>query len=260
MAVAAQSDTAEQKITTFLWSAARSPEEKTELTYHDVQDNYKTQITFTRDKEFRRSDGTHGTWHFEEGKLVLTGADTKDGFTVIFDSSNLSERQLSGRIPGGKWKGHEVLLRAPSDAAREFDQLTLDRDKALATTAEPINRLYQTALEPLQRRATQANDLDAAVRIQQALDKLSARAEIVGTWDFVNHADGVKYVAGFKASHTFFWNGKQVGMWDTDGKKIIVTHYNRGGHSDYYNLPVRDGKLHGTNTHGDKVTITRKTE
>lgn len=156
-----------------------------------------------------------------------------------------------------------LALPSPSlagDAAREFDQLTLDRDKALAAVADPINHLYQTALEALQQRATQANDLDTALRIKQALDKLSTRAEIVGTWNFVNHADEVKYVAEFKANHTFFWDGRQVGVWDTDGKQLIITHYNRGGHQDYYHLPVRDGKLDGRNTPGDRITITRKAE
>ena len=151
-------------------------------------------------------------------------------------------------------------LSAASDTAREFDQLTLDRDKALAATAEPINRLYQTALEALQRRATLANDLDTALRIKQALEKLSAKAEIVGTWNFVNHNDGVKYVAGFRADNSFLWDGKQVGMWTINGDKLIITHDNRRGHQDYYDLPVRDGKLDGRNTAGDRVTITRKSE
>src|SRR5678815_429049 len=151
-------------------------------------------------------------------------------------------------------------LNAASDAAREFDQLTLDRDKALAATAEPINRLYQTALEALQKRATLANDLDTALRIKQALERLSAKAEIVGTWNFVNHNDGVKYVAGFRADNSFLWDGKQVGMWTINGDKLIITHDNRRGHQDYYDLPVREGKLDGRNTAGDRVTITRKTE
>ena len=151
-------------------------------------------------------------------------------------------------------------LKAASDAAREFDQLTADRDKALATAAEPINHLYQTALEALLRRATLANDLDTAVLIKQALDKFSAAATIVGTWNFVNHTDGVKYVAEFKANNTFFWDGRQVGVWTINGDKLIITHDNRGGHQDYYNLPVRDGKLDGRNRPGDSITITRKAE
>ena len=151
-------------------------------------------------------------------------------------------------------------MRAAVDAAEEFYQLTLNRDKALANAAEPINRLYQSALESLQKRATLANDLDAAVRIKQALDKLFVKAEIVGTWNFFNHTDEVKAVVEFRANNTFFWNGVQVGMWDTDGNQLIITHEHRGGHRDFYNLPVRDGKLDGKNTPGHKVTITRKTE
>jgi hypothetical protein len=147
-----------------------------------------------------------------------------------------------------------------SAAAREFDQLTLNHDKALVTAAAPIDRVYQTALEALMGRATQANDLQTAARIKQALDQLAVTPEILGTWDFVNHRDGFKYVAEFKADHTFLWDGKQVGVWYTNGKIITITHYNRGGHSDYFELPVRDGKLHGSNTRGDKVTITRKAQ
>ena len=113
IAIAEPFPTPEQKMQTFLWSASGSSEEKTELIYHDVKDNYNTRITFTRNKEFRRSDGVRGMWHFDAGKLVLTGLDTKDGFTVIFDPSTLNGDQLAGRIPKGKWKGHRVLLKRP---------------------------------------------------------------------------------------------------------------------------------------------------
>jgi hypothetical protein len=111
IAGAAPAETPEEKITKFLWSASGSTEQKTELIYHDVKDNYNTRITFTRDKNFRRSDGVNGTWQFEGGKLVLTGLDTKDGFTIVFDASTLNEGQLSGHIPKGKWRGHKVLLK-----------------------------------------------------------------------------------------------------------------------------------------------------
>jgi hypothetical protein len=162
-----------------------------------------------------------------------------------------------------------LALHAATDAAREFDQLTNDRDKALAAAAEPINRRYQTALEALLRRATLANDLDTAVRIKQALEKASAKppaavtgtkAEVVGTWSVVNHTDGVTGVLEFKADSTALWGGARVGIWEIKGKQLIVSYDNRGGHQDRYNLPVRDGKLEGTNTPGQSLTLTRKTE
>lgn len=186
-------------------------------------------------------------------QLTWRGGDGVDTITLSPDGKKLRGKALDGT----QFTAARV---SASDTAREFDQLTADRDKALASAAEPINRLYQTALEALLRRATQANDLDTAVRIKQALDKSSTKADIVGTWDFINHTDGVKSVVEFKGNNTFFWNGEQVGMWDTNGKHLIITHDNRGGHQDYYNLPVRDDKLDGTNTPGQKVTITRKAE
>ena len=44
---------------------------------------------------------------------------------------------------------------------------------------EPINRRQQAALEALQRRATQANDLDTALKIKEALQKLPATTTTV---------------------------------------------------------------------------------
>jgi hypothetical protein len=160
-------------------------------------------------------------------------------------------------------------LHAVSDAAREFDQLTADHDKALTAAAEPINRRYQTALEALLRRATQSNDLDTAVRIKQALEKMTVKsppavtgtkAEVVGEWNVVNHTDGVTGVLEFKADNTSLWGGARVGVWEIKGKQLIVSYDNRGGHQDCYNLPVRDGKLEGTNTPGQSLTLTRKTQ
>jgi hypothetical protein len=169
------------------------------------------------------------------------------------------ERPAPADAPGAAEKRPDSIIAA-SDTAQEFDRLTAERDKTLATAADPINRLYQTALEALLRRATLANNLDTAVRIKEALDKHSAKAQIVGAWNFVNHTDGVEAVVEFKPDNTFLWNGQEVALWTTNQKHLIITHHNRGGHQDYYDLPVRDGKLDGTNTPGQKLTITRKTE
>lgn len=61
-----------------------------------------------------------------------------------------------------------------TDAARELKQLQDQREKSLTAAAEPINRRYQAALEQLQRRATQTNDLDVAVTIKEELRLLAA--------------------------------------------------------------------------------------
>lgn len=61
---------------------------------------------------------------------------------------------------------------AESDYERELKQLQDEREKALAIAAEPINRRHQSALEALLRRATQANDLSAAIKIRDELQKI----------------------------------------------------------------------------------------
>jgi hypothetical protein len=159
-------------------------------------------------------------------------------------------------------------LRAATDAARELDQLNTERDKALTAAAEPINRRYQTALEALLRRATLANDLETAIRIKQALEKVSAKppaaptgtkAELVGAWNFANHNDGVTGVCEFKSDNSFFFADRKRGEWEIKSKQVIIT-WDGGGVQDRYNLPVHDSKLEGTNNSGHKLTLTRKTD
>lgn len=104
--------TPEEQVTTFLWGAPGSTEEK-ELIYNVVEDSYNTRITFTHDKKFNGSDGMHGIWSFEGGKLVLTALDTKDGFTIKFDPSTLTNEQLKGIVTSkGRWHGRHIVLKA----------------------------------------------------------------------------------------------------------------------------------------------------
>ena len=63
---------------------------------------------------------------------------------------------------------------AESPFLRELAQLTAQRDQALSAAAEPINRRYKEGLEALGRRATQANDLDAAIKIREAMGQIPA--------------------------------------------------------------------------------------
>ncbi len=158
-------------------------------------------------------------------------------------------------------------LLAATDASREFDQLTLERNKALDASAEGINRRYQTALEALMRRATQANDLDTALKIKQTLEKLSTTPsaalvtvpiEVAGTWRFKNYADGYEGIATFNSDNTYNLDGKYHGKWEIKDKQLVISYDNRNGLQDRYDLPIHDGKLTGANTHGQKMAITRK--
>ena len=54
---------------------------------------------------------------------------------------------------------------------------TPEHAKALAAAAEPVNRKYQSALQSLLRRATQANDLPTANRVNDELKKLGVAVQ-----------------------------------------------------------------------------------
>ncbi|RYD34752.1 MAG: hypothetical protein EOP87_08620 [Verrucomicrobiaceae bacterium] len=59
---------------------------------------------------------------------------------------------------------------AQSQFQSELEQLTAQRDKALATAADPIDRKYREALEALLKKAMQASELDGALKIREALE------------------------------------------------------------------------------------------
>lgn len=65
---------------------------------------------------------------------------------------------------------------AESDSAQEFKRLDEEHQKAITAAIEPINRRYQESLEQLLRKATQANDLDTAVRIKEVIGTLAQSA------------------------------------------------------------------------------------
>ena len=152
-----------------------------------------------------------------------------------------------------------------SDTAREFEKVTLERERALAAAAEPINRRYQTSLEALLKRATVTNDLDTAVRIKQVLEKLSAKTpatlspaivSVVGPWKFRNNSDGHAGSVEVNADGSYSVDGKIIGKWEIKADKLIVT-LNEGGHQDTYELPVRSDNLEGRNRLGHALTLRR---
>ncbi len=68
-------------------------------------------------------------------------------------------------------------LRAETPMEREFKQVREQRDKAIAAAVDPINRRYQASLEQLLRRATQASDLETALKIKKEMGTAAAAAK-----------------------------------------------------------------------------------
>ncbi len=121
---------------------------------------------------------------------------------------------------------------ADSQSANDLRQLKADRDKAIAESMAPINRRYQAGLEQLLRRATQANDLEAALKIKQEIDQISPTVHtIVGTWHFENN------VREFRADGTVAFAGsKGKNSWKAYDDKIVLTYSN--GYADTFFLPI----------------------
>jgi hypothetical protein len=155
-----------------------------------------------------------------------------------------------------------VQLPAATDSAQEFEQLTLERERAIATATDR----YKAALENLLRRATAANDSETVTRIQQALGKPTPKTveslpdtkpEFLGTWKFYNHADRHRALVELNGDKTYSVKGQRIGSWEVVEKQLIISYDHMDGNQDRYNLPVRDNKLGGRNTIGHTLTLTR---
>jgi hypothetical protein len=66
-----------------------------------------------------------------------------------------------------------TAVRAESPSERDLKQLKEQYDKTIAVTIEPHSKRYKASLEQLLKRATQANELDAAIKIREQLATLS---------------------------------------------------------------------------------------
>jgi hypothetical protein len=148
-------------------------------------------------------------------------------------------------------------LVADLDYVSEFQRATRARNEAMCKAIQPVLERYRMTIEPFLRTATQAGDLDNALRIKSALQSTAGTIEILGRWHLENLSDGHKATLDLNADRTFFVDATRIGVWDVQGNQLILTHDNRGGHQDHFDLPIRDGKLTGGNTVGHTVTLER---
>ena len=153
--------------------------------------------------------------------------------------------------------------QADNEISRQFDELLLDRDRAVGSAVAPINARYVQELERLYRRAVEAKDMETAARIKPVMEVLklatsprSGKEALVGAWSFKNESDGHTGSVELHADHSYTSSGKRVGQWRVEGKQIVIT-LDEGGHEDRYDLPLNGGKLKGTNRVGQTVILTR---
>ena len=114
-------------------------------------------------------------------------------------------------------------LLAESAFVRELDQLKDQHARAVAAATEPLKRRQQGLLEQLLRRATQANDLDAAIKIREQLTTLTATAAAADTTESKVIGEWCYEEKGTKFRQIFLKDGK-LELWkngkpdvDSDG-------------------------------------------
>ena len=116
-----------------------------------------------------------------------------------------------------------VLAESPYE--RELTELTAQRDKALLAVSEPVYRRYRTSLEQLLRKAHQANDLDAAVKIKAQLNSIPATVQLAKPKP--KTADELK-----EFLHGTTWN---ISDGSPEAKVVYTLTFNKNGtlkHSD----------------------------
>jgi hypothetical protein len=127
------------------------------------------------------------------------------------------------------------ILRGDPGYDKQLMELQSQRDKELSFATDPIYRRYRTALEELLQKATQANNLDAAVKIKAALDapqRVSLGSQFQGRWANTR----IKSRVQFNQDGVFqeFWNGQvQEGRWEEVSKTSVKVTLNSGAVHEY---------------------------
>ncbi len=160
---------------------------------------------------------------------------------------------------------------AQSDSVREFKQIQTDREKAIKdatdpitqrykqdiqAATDPINARYQTSLEHLLDRATREADFDTATKAKAALDLLPqvVAKQLAGTWALQTNT-GYTATVTFQSTGTGTHSRTGNFRWRIDGTTLYLGPTDL---DDRFQLPIKDGKLKGTNRFGLELTITHK--
>jgi hypothetical protein len=104
-----RSETADaEQFRRLLWKGSEDSRLNVTMTYYDVMDDYRTDITFSPVGQFLRADGGVGLWTVVDGLLTLRSIDGR--YAVEFSLASVEGGNLKGRIPWGEWEAHEIIL------------------------------------------------------------------------------------------------------------------------------------------------------
>ena len=197
--------------------------------------------------------------------------DTRWRVSARFDVCDLvrSSEKAIGNVCSRMMLSAFVLMlflapaHASTEAAKKFNQILLDHEKAIKEATDPIEQRFAAQLDTLLTEAKETKDFDVVVRLTQVIEKVKSEKEdrdlkpsVIGTWGFSNKADGHTGVAEINADHTYTAGGKQIGRWEIREKQFIVTYATAPG-QDRYSLPIKEEKMIGTNRFGHQLTLMR---
>lgn len=147
-----------------------------------------------------------------------------------------------------------AILFAQANSERGPVVLEEQQGNVIAEALIQLERRHQSSLEQLMRRAMQNGDVDTALKVSEQLGALRTPEEplagddtkaLIGKWVH-------KSSSGFVGEDEFLPDGTfrgagRSGTWKKIGSRIETAV---GDYVDHYKLPVRDGKIYGTNKSG----------
>jgi hypothetical protein len=148
-------------------------------------------------------------------------------------------------------------VRAGTPVEQELKLLQQQREKAVASVIDPIERRYQESLEQMLRRALQAKDLEGSVKIQEAISLLPKEAakQLAGTWTLLA-STGYTATLTFRADGTGNHASGEKFTWRISGAMVFIGIDD--SKADKFYLPIRNGQMKGINVWGNELTITKK--
>jgi hypothetical protein len=146
---------------------------------------------------------------------------------------------------------------SPFDA--ELKELKSQHDKAITEVSEPIHRSYEESLEQLFRRALEANDLDAAlkIRLQLAIVPTAAAKKLAGRWN-LHTSTGYRATVVLREDGTGTHSGYGDFRWQIAGTTLFFGPPESA--ADKFELPSQERKLKGVNSLGNVLTLIKQDE
>lgn len=159
-----------------------------------------------------------------------------------------------------------TLTFADSIYQTQLKQFTEQREKALASAAQPINKKYQESLQDLLLRASRSNDTEAVAAIADALKALGTPDDTkktpglspdakryAGRWTITFASGAVACQRTLNADGTVI--PSPATSWEISDNKLKI--HMDAGKIDTFDLPLRGDKLNGVSWDGIPIILKK---